>query len=79
MEISRNSTEIELLVLTCLRCGHSWYPRRPKLPAHCPSCCSPYWNKPRQRLRATPEPTEKHLNSRREHVIAASARQSNCT
>ena len=60
MEISRNSTEIELPVLTCLRCRHTWHPRRPNLPAHCANCCSPYWNKPRQRLRTTPEPTEKH-------------------
>src|SRR3989304_1632186 len=57
MEINKNDTEIELPVLTCLRCGHTWHPRRPKLPAHCANCCSPYWNKPRQRLRATPKPT----------------------
>ena len=28
---------------TCLRCGHSWYPRSPKIPKFCASCNSPYW------------------------------------
>ena len=38
-------------LLTCLRCGHQWYPRTPKLPAHCSKCKSPYWDKPRGQKR----------------------------
>jgi hypothetical protein len=32
----------------CLRCDHDWIPRRPVIRA-CPSCNSPYWDKPRER------------------------------
>jgi rubrerythrin len=35
----------KLTVLTCKRCGHQWAPRT-KSPIVCPSCHSPYWNKP---------------------------------
>ena len=31
--------------LKCKRCGHQWYPRKPKKPKVCPKCKSPYWNK----------------------------------
>lgn len=33
----------------CERCGHEWVPRSKidELPTICPSCKSPYWNKPR--------------------------------
>ena len=36
----------------CERCGYDWIPRKPwneggDLPTVCPSCKSPYWNKPR--------------------------------
>lgn len=37
----------------CLRCGHSWWPRRfgangvSLHPGNCPRCKSPYWNRPR--------------------------------
>jgi len=33
--------------LTCQRCGRKWFPTRLTLPAHCPGCNSPYWNKPK--------------------------------
>ena len=33
------------LNLKCKRCGHGWIPRSEKLPAVCPKCKSPYWNK----------------------------------
>ena len=33
--------------LTCLRCTHTWIPRKPVEPKFCPKCRSPYWNKPR--------------------------------
>lgn len=37
------------LRLECFRCKHEWLRRNlDKLPAHCPSCNSPYWNKPRR-------------------------------
>ncbi len=34
----------------CLRCGHEWAPRviLDREPTICPSCKSPYWNKPRR-------------------------------
>ena len=41
--------EITLPVCTCLRCGHSWVPRKPERPMTCANCRSPYWDKPRQR------------------------------
>jgi hypothetical protein len=35
--------------LFCLRCNHRWYSRNPtNNPKFCPSCNSPYWNKPRK-------------------------------
>ncbi len=37
----------------CERCGWEWIPRKPwsegeELPTVCPSCKSPYWNRPRK-------------------------------
>ena len=37
----------DLPVLKCLRCRHTWYPKRPIEPKVCPKCKSPYWNKPK--------------------------------
>jgi len=38
------------LTLVCLRCDHSWLRRSlAKIPGTCPRCCSPYWNRTRQR------------------------------
>ena len=37
-----------LPILTCLRCGHRWYPKQERLPIRCPKCGSPYWNKPKR-------------------------------
>ncbi|VVB53363.1 Uncharacterised protein [uncultured archaeon] len=38
-------------MLQCLRCGHKWWPRKPgTIPVHCPSCNSPYWDKPVTRV-----------------------------
>lgn len=44
-----------LSLLTCLRCGHQWYPKAPRLPKTCPNprCKSPYWNRER-RVKASP-------------------------
>lgn len=36
--------------LTCLRCGHTWYPRIEK-PVQCPRCKTLAWNKPRKTKR----------------------------
>lgn len=33
---------------TCLRCGHSWYPRYAIRNKQCPRCKSPYWDTPRK-------------------------------
>lgn len=47
---------IELKTLTCNRCNHVWYPRKPEEPGTCPKCKSPYWNKTRIRpIEATDE------------------------
>ena len=39
--------QLELPTLKCLRCGHTWYPKKPVEPKVCPKCKSPYWNKPK--------------------------------
>ena len=39
--------DFKLPVLTCKRCGHQWFPRKPDLPVQCPNCKSPYWNRER--------------------------------
>lgn len=39
----------ESLLLSCIRCGWSWFRRSDKLPKVCPRCKSPYWNRPRTR------------------------------
>ena len=36
----------------CERCGHEWVPKRKKDPIVCPSCKSPYWNRPRKQVEA---------------------------
>jgi len=33
---------------TCLRCGATWYPRKPEKPVRCAKCRSPYWATKRQ-------------------------------
>lgn len=42
------SEAAQLQQLKCHRCGHTWYPRSPKRPAHCAKCNSPYWASPRK-------------------------------
>jgi len=42
---------MRLVVLTCLRCGHQWIPRKDKYshgnyPQACPKCQSWYWDAP---------------------------------
>lgn len=32
--------------LHCLRCHHTWVPRREYEPMSCPHCCQRAWNKP---------------------------------
>lgn len=52
-----------VLAFICERCGHEWIPRDPDdPPRRCPSCKSPYWDRPRQnpkpkkrRKKASPE------------------------
>jgi DNA-directed RNA polymerase subunit RPC12/RpoP len=33
----------------CERCEHEWIPRNKANPIICPSCKSPYWNKPKNK------------------------------
>ena len=40
--------EVVVPKLTCLRCGHQWYPRKPGRPTTCAGCRSPYWDVPRR-------------------------------
>ena len=35
--------------LKCLRCGYTWFPRRPEKPKFCANCNSPYWDRPRRK------------------------------
>jgi rubrerythrin len=38
-----------VVVFICERCEHEWVPRDPeKPPKVCPSCKSPYWDRPRK-------------------------------
>lgn len=37
--------KVQLWGYRCVRCGHEWLPRDPKV---CPKCKSPYWDRPRQ-------------------------------
>lgn len=40
---------ITIMGFRCERCEHEWLPRIPsRLPAVCPKCKSPYWNRPRK-------------------------------
>jgi rubrerythrin len=37
--------KVKITELTCLKCGHLWYPRTLELPAVCPKCKNPRWNR----------------------------------
>lgn len=47
--------KIEVDGFECERCNHKWIPRKgDKLkeePIVCPGCNSPYWNKPRKKIK----------------------------
>lgn len=47
---------VEMPILTCLKCGWRWYPRKPDVVV-CPKCHSPYWNKAKTDSRPPPIPT----------------------
>jgi len=38
------ATHIELIKLSCLRCGHIWIPKKEEI-RQCPRCKSAYWDK----------------------------------
>ena len=48
-----NMAKIKIVVegYKCERCGHEWIPRikLDEEPIICPSCKSPYWNKPKKK------------------------------
>jgi len=45
------------IALNCLRCKHEWNPRNlEEQPRVCPSCKSPYWNKPRKKTKRKTTP-----------------------
>jgi len=41
--------KVSLPSFHCLRCEHSWFPRKPEKPLRCGKCGSPYWDRKRQR------------------------------
>ena len=43
------ANKIKIPTLICLRCGHSWIPRRPVLAKNCPKCFTSFWNTPKCR------------------------------
>ena len=49
--------EITLIVLECLRCEHTWTPRKQDVRT-CPSCKSPYWDTPKE-VKTNPDKLEK--------------------
>jgi hypothetical protein len=40
-------------VLSCQKCGHTWYRRQAHEPRQCPRCKNPQWRQPRQRQRSS--------------------------
>lgn len=40
---------IDVQQTECLRCGHTWYVRRPKLPKVCPKCKRSDWQTPKEK------------------------------
>lgn len=40
------NSDMELPSFACLRCGHTWIPRRVDKPRRCPKCKTPYWDTP---------------------------------
>ena len=45
---SMRQETLQLVWLTCLRCGKKWLPRKPEMPGTCPRCRSPLWDRPRE-------------------------------
>ncbi len=43
------NNHVELPSYACLRCGHTWIPRRADKPRRCPKCKTPYWDTPNVR------------------------------
>jgi len=41
------TTKVVVTELSCTRCRHSWYARRPQPPKVCPNCKRQDWNKPK--------------------------------
>ena len=39
---------VRITAFKCARCEHVWVPRKKDRPTICPSCKSPYWDKPRK-------------------------------
>ena len=52
--VPRMAAPIKMPILTCLRCGGEWIPRRPEEPLRCAKCGSQYWSKPRRELSESP-------------------------
>lgn len=65
------NNKFELPTLKCLRCGHTWIPRRPKEPKVCPKCNSPYWNKPKWKgVKKMDKPKESYADYLYKNVLS---------
>ncbi len=48
MHGDRQMSETLIPGYRCLKCDHTWKPRKPEKPATCPKCNSPRWDRPRK-------------------------------
>lgn len=49
MKKEEAGSNVSLIGNRCYRCGHEWLPQNKDfIPTVCPTCKSPYWNKPRK-------------------------------
>jgi len=48
MKREESGANVFIIGHKCYRCNHKWVPsNKDKLPKVCPSCKSPYWDRPR--------------------------------
>jgi len=45
-----NKDTITLDTYECVRCSHTWHPRKEERPRICPNCISAYWDVPKKVL-----------------------------
>jgi len=68
--------KVKLWGYRCQRCSHEWLPRGTSEPKVCPTCKSPYWDRPRK------QPTDQDNSGRSKEngqVITASGSEKGAT